>query len=533
MPRGAFLISIISILLMFGVSPVHAASTGKLKVSILGPAGVAVNVAMTKSSTRLVFSKAASLSSVAVTKTAATGTWKPGLSPVKSGSTFYVPTADKSSVVVSKGKTATTTITYRPAAVASNLKVSDVSMTSARVSFTKPADSTEVAVRVLAGNTAPGSVTAGTSVPVSGNSATATGLKANTTYTFGVFTKVGVFWVGPVAAATKTLTPADVDRLALLKIKYDNHPELFTKWTGTNHCAWERVVCNDGRVTQLDLDESGISILPAEIGNLTELSYLDISGNKLSSLPTEIGKLSKLGNLYAIDNKLTSVPASLGGLKGLYSLHLGDNQISSLPASIWGLTNLESLSLDGNNLASVPSEIGNLKKLDHLELSYNRLTSLPSSVWNLTGLYGLILHENQLTSVPSAISNLKKLEQLELGYNRLTSVPAEIGNLTNLSALGLSGNQLSTVPTSFGKLINLWALHLQDNNLVGDVSPWAEPLRKANKIYSFSMGGNRCLNAGGNVALETWLSSFTYEDSPNQNGEPIGAIGNPDWRDGC
>lgn len=486
---------------------------------------------MVKSSTRLVFSKAAGLSSVTVTKSAATGTWTPGLSPVKSGTTFYVPTANKSSVAVSKGKTATIAITYQTAPVASDLKVSDVSMTSARVSFTKPADSSQVAVRLLAGTTAPASVTAGTSVAVSGNSATATGLKPDTTYTFGVFTKVGAFWVGPVVATAKTFSPAYVDRLALLKIKYDNHPELFTKWTGVNHCNWERVTCENGRVTQLDLDQSGISILPAEIGNLSELWHLDLANNRLSNLPTEIGKLSKLGSLRALDNKLTSVPSSLGNLKWLYDLDLRYNQISSLPESIWSLTNLERLALDGNGLTDVPSEIGNLKNLTSLSLGENKLKSVPAQVWNLTKLYSLYLHENQLTSVPSVIANLSRLEHLELGYNQLSSAPTEIGKLTNLSYLGLNGNKLSTVPTSFGKLTNLYNLYLQDNQLAGDVSAWAEPLRKADTIAYLSLGGNKCLNAGGNVALQNWLTSFTYQAS--SNGDETGSIGNPDWRDGC
>ncbi|TXJ06960.1 MAG: hypothetical protein E6Q27_02765 [Aeromicrobium sp.] len=66
---------------------------------------------MIKSSKRVVFTKPGSLSSATMVKKVSSGTWKPGLSPVKLGDDFYVPTANKSSVKVKKGKTASVKVT--------------------------------------------------------------------------------------------------------------------------------------------------------------------------------------------------------------------------------------------------------------------------------------------------------------------------------------------------------------------------------------------------------------------------------------
>jgi len=48
------------------------------------------------------------------------------------------------------------------------------------------------------------------------------------------------------------------------------------------------------RATALDLRESQLSALPAEIGQLTNLQSLDLSHNQLRELPTKIGQLTNL-----------------------------------------------------------------------------------------------------------------------------------------------------------------------------------------------------------------------------------------------
>ena len=136
------------------------------------------------------------------------------------------------------------------------------------------------------------------------------------------------------------------------------------------------------------------------------------------------------------------------------------------------------------------------------------MTSIPAQIGNLTNLQQLSLAINQLTSIPAQIGNLTNLQQLSLSNNQLTSIPAQIGNLTNLQYLILNDNQLTGIPPEIGDLTNLQYLTLNNNQLSGDISPWLAPLRLNSPSASVPLtplGGNSCLNVGGDASLKAWL----------------------------
>src|SRR5687767_1286180 len=69
--------------------------------------------------------------------------------------------------------------------------------------------------------------------------------------------------------------------------------------------------------TLLDLTALGLTRLPPEIGQLTNLTTLSLDRNQLSILPREIGKLSKLTTLSLSDNQLSILPPEIGQLAEL------------------------------------------------------------------------------------------------------------------------------------------------------------------------------------------------------------------------
>jgi Leucine-rich repeat (LRR) protein len=164
---------------------------------------------------------------------------------------------------------------------------------------------------------------------------------------------------------------------------------------------------SDGRVYQLTLTNKNLTVLPSEIGNLTNLIFLHLDDNRLTSIPKEIGNLTNLIGLYLSKNELTSIPTEIGNLTNLSSLSLSFNQLTSIPTEIGNLTNLTYLALNSNQLTSIPTEIGNLTNLTYLALNSNQLISIPASIGNLINLTELDLHSNQLSCLPQAVWDLK------------------------------------------------------------------------------------------------------------------------------
>ncbi|MEH2393211.1 MAG: COR domain-containing protein [Nostoc sp.] len=200
------------------------------------------------------------------------------------------------------------------------------------------------------------------------------------------------------------------------------------------------------KVTRLNLSGKGLTTLPPEIVQLTNLQSLYLGNNQLSSLPPEIVQLTNLRWLDLWSNQLSSLPPEIVQLTNLYTLDLSSNQLSSLPPEIVQLTNLHTLYLSSNQLSSLPPEIVQLTNLHTLYLGSNQLSSLPPEIVQLTNLRWLDLWSNQLSSLPPEIVQLTNLRSLDLWSNQLSSLPPEFGQLTNLQSLGLGSNPLESPP---------------------------------------------------------------------------------------
>lgn len=230
---------------------------------------------------------------------------------------------------------------------------------------------------------------------------------------------------------------------------------------------------------RLNLSNLGLTELPPELFELTNLRVLWLSDNQLRSLPPEIGALRQLARLRLNRNQLAALPPEFGALTELRELRLLDNQLASLPDAFWNLTQLRILGLGGNFLTDIPPAISQLQELRILGLgdwvnlrgrnyasaTGNKLTTIPPELTQLSKLQWLSLARNELTSVPGELARLRNLQVFDLTDNRLRSVPKEFGKLSGLQLLGLSKNQLVTVPAELGQLSSLQKLGLDDNQL--------------------------------------------------------------------
>ena len=229
--------------------------------------------------------------------------------------------------------------------------------------------------------------------------------------------------------------------------------------TGLPIEEWTGVAVNrrTGRVAGIRLSGQDLSgAIPAELGNLTELTSLSLTDNELTGIiPPQLGNLTRLLVLRLSNNRLTGiVPVELSELSNLSSLSISHNELTgTVPPELGRLVNLEWLLLGENGLTgSIPPELGGLTNLVGLWLQGNDLTGpIPAELANLTNLGLLWLHGNELTGpIPAGLGRLSKLRQLLLYRNRLTgTIPRSLANLTNLNRLLLADNDLTgCVPAS-------------------------------------------------------------------------------------
>lgn len=121
-----------------------------------------------------------------------------------------------------------------------------------------------------------------------------------------------------------------------------------------------------------DVSENRITELPANIGNMTNLTDLNISQNAIIELPYSIGNLKRLQMLKADHNSLLSVAAEIGNCSALQELYLTKNTISELPDSIGNLKNLQALNVDCNQLTHVPETVSYSRKRDGAQFLCSR-----------------------------------------------------------------------------------------------------------------------------------------------------------------
>ncbi|WP_162180739.1 leucine-rich repeat domain-containing protein, partial [Neochlamydia sp. EPS4] len=207
-----------------------------------------------------------------------------------------------------------------------------------------------------------------------------------------------------------------LDREEIKHLSLEKKGELLRDWIEEN--------CKN--IMGLGLYRVGLTYLPSEIGQLSQLQRLDLNQNQLTTLPAEIGQLSQLRGLYLKQNQLTALPAEIGQLSQLRRLHLNQNQLTSLPAEIGRLSWLQELDLSQNQLTSLPTEIEQLSKLQTLKLNQNQLTCLPAEIGQMSQLQRLDLSQNQLASLPVEIGQLHQLQTLELAENPLKDIAEKI-----------------------------------------------------------------------------------------------------------
>ena len=129
-------------------------------------------------------------------------------------------------------------------------------------------------------------------------------------------------------------------------------------WNGAagTECDWYGVGCSYGSVSRIVLDDNSLSgSIPAELGNLTNLTSLYLNVNSLTgSIPSELGNLTNLRGFSLGDNFLTGpLPQWLSDMAIPY-LNVTD-AFNEWPSPYNGVTPDSAFNLEFNNIGTFNS----------------------------------------------------------------------------------------------------------------------------------------------------------------------------------
>ena len=335
-----------------------------------------------------------------------------------------------------------------------------------------------------------------------------------------------------VVEKIQTAAAGATDRAALTALYNATGGPSWTRrdnWLSTNPLAtWHGVqVDTDGRVTSLALGGNNLTgSLPAQIGDLTNLTILQLYNNKLTgSIPVEIGKLVNLEILFLEENELSGrLPAELGQLTSLEWFWLKNNEDLTGPLPL-SLTQVPLIQFhysgtqlcvpadaafrqwlagiqhhEGTGVECTQSERDILEAFYHAtggpttwDQSDNWLTDAPLDEWygvktdNDGNVTGLNLFNNLLVGrIPPEFGQLAHLETLDLSYNFLLDgpLPPEFFDLARLQRLDLWRTDIGgPLPPEIGRLADLQHLDMSSAGLTGPLPPEIGNLTSLSTLY--------------------------------------------------
>ncbi|KAK4278052.1 hypothetical protein QN277_015951 [Acacia crassicarpa] len=246
-------------------------------------------------------------------------------------------------------------------------------------------------------------------------------------------------------------------------------------WSGSDHCKWNHVGCDGGRVTRIQIGRLGLQgTLPPSLGGLTELQRLELQYNNISGPLPSLKGLGSLQVLILSNNQFSSIPGDFfTGMSQLQSVEIDNNPFQEweIPESLRDASTLQNFSANSANITGkIPDFLnGNVfPGLVLLHFSFNNLeggfpasfSGLPiETLWingqtgklngtidfmqNMTSLKEVWLHSNAFSGPLPDFSGLKSLETLSLRDNSFTGpVPLSLMSLKSLKVVNLTNNLL-------------------------------------------------------------------------------------------
>ena len=244
----------------------------------------------------------------------------------------------------------------------------------------------------------------------------------------------------------------------------------------TDYCNWTYVVCDRGRVTDIELISQSLSgTLPSDLGTLTQLETLSLQENSFSGPMPSFANHTSLRYLYLDNNNFSSIPSGFfQGLTNLQVLYLSENHNIApwtIPTELTQATSLlRFYASDTNIFGSLPDFFGSFPNLTDLGLAYNNLSGTLPQSFGGSRIRKLRLErqKNGLSGTIDVLSSMTQLSQVWLFENEFIGPIPDLSNCTSLFDLQLSDNQFTgLIPDSLMSIATLRNVSLYNNELQG------------------------------------------------------------------
>jgi Leucine-rich repeat (LRR) protein len=222
------------------------------------------------------------------------------------------------------------------------------------------------------------------------------------------------------------------------------------------------------KLMSLNLARNQITIPVFEIlGTMQSLKELRLGKNSLQgTIPDGVCSLSNLEILEMQENGVSELPANIHKLSKLKMLNVADNKLTLLPFEQLAALPLVELMASRNRLSGVliSSAVSAMPTLQKLDVSHNALISFTDAEIDLPALRSLGISNNRISSLPD-ISRWHQLTVLSADENKISEIPQGFTTLLQLKTVDLSNNSLLTIDEKVGLMDNLVAMRIEDNPL--------------------------------------------------------------------